>query len=142
MSKLREKIFASMLVVPMVLSNIYLPVLGVEEGDITNENTEVSDSSKIATVSGKEENVYVNLNDDGSVDNVYVVNEILLAEFGKVTDFGNYSEVRNLSNSGEITNSENTINFDGTLGKNYYQGTLASKEIPWNISIKYFTHCV
>ena len=39
----------------------------------------------------KEENIYVNLNDNGSVDGVYVVNSYDLKKNQKVIDYGNYS---------------------------------------------------
>ena len=36
----------------------------------------------------KDEVVYVNLNHDGSVDEIYVVNVFELAQPGKITDYG------------------------------------------------------
>lgn len=44
----------------------------------------------------KDENIYVNLNQDGSVAGIYVVNEFELKEDSKIVDYGTYDEVRNL----------------------------------------------
>ena len=50
----------------------------------------------------KDENVYVNLNGDGSVADVYVVNEYMLDADTDIVDYGEYSSVENLSSEEEI----------------------------------------
>ena len=86
----------------------------------------------------KEENVYASLADDGTVEGIYVVNEYDLEQDTKITDYGDYTEVTNLSSEDEITETGNEYTVQGKKGKFYYQGNLASKDLPWEISISYF----
>ena len=51
----------------------------------------------------KDENVYVTLLEDGSVDGIYVINEYVLEEGAELVDYGDYTEVKNLSSEDEIT---------------------------------------
>lgn len=85
----------------------------------------------------KDENIYVNLNRDGSVAAVYVVNEFTLEEDGRITDHGDYSEVKNLTSDAELTQENGTVTVQAEKGKFYYQGNLEEAEIPWRISISY-----
>lgn len=86
----------------------------------------------------KEENVYVNLKQNGVVNDIYVVNEFNLQKDDKIIDYGDYLDIRNLSSSKNIKRSNKKIQIDGKKGKNYYQGKLKSKEIPWNIRLNYY----
>jgi X-X-X-Leu-X-X-Gly heptad repeat protein len=83
----------------------------------------------------KEEVVYGILNLDGSVNNLYVVN---IFPGGVITDYGNYSDVRNMTTSEKINQSGDQITVQTSADKLYYQGTLATKELPWDIAISYF----
>ncbi|HHV59733.1 MAG TPA: hypothetical protein GXX49_05520 [Clostridiaceae bacterium] len=85
--------------------------------------------------SQKEEVVYGILNLDGSVDSIYVVN---IFNGGNIIDYGNYSEVRNLTTAEKINVEGDKISISTEADKFYYQGTLEKKELPWDISIKYF----
>ena len=49
------------------------------------------------TNTSKDEVVYVKLNNNGNVDNVYVVNSFDVKNGEKIVDYGNYSNVLNLS---------------------------------------------
>ena len=44
----------------------------------------------------KEENVYINLDTQGSVTGIYVVNAFSLEDATSITDYGNYENVRSL----------------------------------------------
>ena len=90
-----------------------------------------------ATDMEKDENVYVNLNMDGSVSGVYVVNEYDLDEFGEITDYGEYTSVQNLTSDDAITLDGDKVSVSAPAGKFYYQGNLNDTTIPWNISISY-----
>ena len=57
----------------------------------------------------KEENIYVNLDDSGSIDGVYVVNAYELKKDQKITDYGNYASVKNLSSDDTITLSGDKV---------------------------------
>ena len=76
----------------------------------------------------KDENVYVNLNQDGSVDGIYVVNSYRLDAD---------TQVVNLTSDAEIQQQKGTVTVDAQAGEFFYQGNLQSKEIPWEISISY-----
>ncbi len=97
-----------------------------------------STTSTSSTNTEKEEVVYINLQDNGNVDKVYVVNIFDLAEDGTITDYGNYSNIRNMTTNDEIKTNGDTITIDAKKGKLYYEGTPETVQIPWNISIKYF----
>lgn len=85
-------------------------------------------------LNSKEEVVYGLLNTDGSTDKIYVVN---IFKGGKITDYGNYTEVENLTSSEKINVNGDEISLETKAEKFYYQGTLKSKALPWNISIVY-----
>ena len=85
----------------------------------------------------KDENVYVSLNEDGSVSGIYVVNEYVLENDTQIVDYGDYSEVRNLSSEDEITFENGRVSVNAKKGKFYYQGSLKDAQLPWNISISY-----
>lgn len=97
-----------------------------------------SATSTSAANTEKEEVVYINLQDDGNIDKVYVVNIFDLAEDGIITDYGNYSNIRNMTTNDEIKTNGDKITIDAKKGKLYYEGTSETTQIPWNISIKYF----
>lgn len=86
--------------------------------------------------SPKEEIVYIMSDADGTVNNINVVN---IFDGGNISsDYGDYSSVKMLNTTDKINQKGNKITFSSSAKKVYYQGTLKNKEIPWNISIKYF----
>lgn len=90
-----------------------------------------------ATNTTKEENIYVNLDDNGSVDGVYVVNSYDLKKDQKITDYGDYTSLVNLSSDNKLNVENGKITVNGEKGKFYYQGDLDSAKIPWNVDILY-----
>ena len=86
----------------------------------------------------KEEVVYINLNADGSVKEINVVNIFDLNADGKIIDYGKYESVRNMTTTDKIGYANETVTIDAKSGKLYYEGKLSSKVMPWNISIKYY----
>lgn len=82
----------------------------------------------------KEEVVYVMTNAVGNINKIEVVN---IFSGGDVIDHGDYSSVKMLNTNDAITENGNEITFKSTAEKVYYQGTMKSNEIPWNISIQY-----
>lgn len=91
--------------------------------------------SAAETPSSKEEVVYIMTGADGTVDNVNIVN---IFQGGSITDYGDYSSVKMLTTTDKINQAGDKITFSSSAEKVYYQGTLSGKEIPWNISIRYF----
>ena len=91
------------------------------------------------TNTSKDEVVYVKLNNNGNVDNVYVVNSFDVKNGEKIEDYGNYSNVLNLSTSDKLNYSNGVVdaNVSDTNKKFYYQGDMKDCEIPWDINIRY-----
>ncbi len=86
----------------------------------------------------KEEVAYVNLNADGSVKEINVVNIFDLTKAGTVVDYGNYESVRNMTTTDSIDYADDTVRIDTKGGRLYYEGRLNSKDIPWNIRVEYY----
>lgn len=89
----------------------------------------------LASSAPKEEVVYGLLNPDGSVENLYVVN---IFDGGNIIDYGTYSKLSNLTDKEALTYDDNKIFVNTKADKFYYQGYLVSKDLPWNIAIKYY----
>lgn len=83
----------------------------------------------------KNETVYGILDYDGSVKNVYVVNQLV----GDYEDYGSYSEIKNLSSNSIPTVTGDKITFpdDSIQGGLYYQGTMEA-ELPMTFNIRYY----
>lgn len=92
--------------------------------------------SSLEKTTPKEEVVYVNLNNDGTVDQCYVVN-IMYPQNGEIIDYGNYTSIKNLTTEDELTLKDNKITATTQSSKLYYQGYLDNTQIPWNIDIQY-----
>ncbi len=86
----------------------------------------------------KQEVVYINLNSDGSVAKVYVVNTFALSEDGRIIDYGDYTSLRNMTSDERIVFEDETVTIDTKAGTLYYEGILSNNTIPWNFSIRYF----
>lgn len=82
----------------------------------------------------KDEVVYGLLNLDGSVEEIYVVNSF---KGGSITDYGDYSWVNNMSSSEDLNQEGDTITIDTKGDSFFYQGTLETKKLPWNVEIAY-----
>ena len=86
----------------------------------------------------KEEVVYINLNADGSVKEITVVNIFDLDADGQIVDYGAYESLRNMTTTDTIGYSGDTVTISAAKGKLYYEGKLSSSVMPWNISIHYY----
>ncbi len=86
----------------------------------------------------KEENVYATLNEDGSVQGIYVVNAYDLSKDTTIIDYGSYTSLKNLTNENPVSENGDKISVDASKGKFYYQGNLETKDLPWNIGIHYY----
>ena len=56
----------------------------------------------------KDENVYVNLKQDGSVHSIYVVNSFRLETETDIVDYGKYDSVKNLTTDAELEKKGDT----------------------------------
>lgn len=86
----------------------------------------------------KEEVVYINLNADGSVKEIVVVNIFDLDKDGQIIDYGKYESLRNMTTTDKIGYSGETVTIDAKAGKLYYEGKLDGNVMPWNIAIHYY----
>ena len=86
----------------------------------------------------KEEVVYVNLDDNGSVKDVEVVNIFNVDKTSVITDYGDYSSVRNMNTTDKISYLNGKTTIDAGKGRIYYEGKQKDNTIPWDISITYF----
>lgn len=85
----------------------------------------------------KDENVYVNLNKNGSVERIYVVNAFEVESAGAITDYGDYQDTRNLSSQAAIEEDGTAYQVQAAEGKFYYQGTMKTTDTPWVINLSY-----
>lgn len=85
--------------------------------------------------SEKEEVIYINLDSKGTVKDIYAVN---IFGKGDVVDYGDYDSVEMLNVNAEINQNGDKLTFSTDKDRVYYQGNMKSKEIPWNISVRYF----
>ena len=85
--------------------------------------------------SEKEEVIYIMTDASGNVTDMEAVN---IFAGGDITDYGDYSAVKMLNTNDAITQDGEKITFSSDADRVYYQGTMNSTVIPWNISIRYF----
>ena len=85
--------------------------------------------------SEKEEVVYINLDAEGEIKDLNVVN---IFGKGEIIDYGAYDSVEMMNTSDEITQKGDKISFSTDTDRVYYKGKMSNKEIPWNISIRYY----
>ena len=119
-SKFSKKVLAVMLAASMLLS-APMTAFAAEE-----ENTP------------KQEVVYVNLNHDGSVSDIYVVNIFDLDQKGQIVDYGSYTALRDMTSAADVGYDNGKVTIDADAGKLYYEGTLDSKVMPWKFDIHYY----
>ena len=86
----------------------------------------------------KEEVVYVNLNTDGSVKEINVVNIFDLDKDGQIVDYGRYESLRNMTTTDKIEYSGDKVTVDAKAGKLYYEGKLSQNVMPWDLSLHYY----
>ncbi|MEG1931696.1 MAG: hypothetical protein RR075_01145, partial [Pygmaiobacter sp.] len=85
----------------------------------------------------KDEVIYVNLTNDGSVDSAYAVNSFTLSSGGTIVDYGDYTGISNLTTTDEISYQGDKVSVSAPKGKFYYQGNLKTVELPWLVSLHY-----
>lgn len=105
--------------------------------------TEKSDKEDATTqndgaFSSKDEVIYGNMDANGMMQDLYVVNTFRVTEPGKMIDHGDYTAIRNLSNLHEMEKKQNnTVHFQADEEEFYYQGKMENQPLPWDVSITY-----
>lgn len=93
-----------------------------------------NESGKYTT---KDEVIYGNLDANGKVKDMYVVNSFDIDDPGEIVDYGEYTAIRNLTDLSEIKQvNQDEVLFQGE-DEFYYQGELENHPLPWDISITY-----
>ena len=85
-----------------------------------------------------EEVIYARLDANGTPKEGYAVVALNVTGAGTVTHYGDYSQVVNLSNTTPVEYSDGKVTMEAESGRWYYEGTLSTVELPWNIEISYF----
>ncbi len=84
-----------------------------------------------ANAAAKNEIVYVTLEQDGTVDEIYVVNRFDSDDEEDIVDYGEYYAIQNLTNASDLYQTLDTVQFTKPAGTFFYQGDPASKALPW-----------
>jgi len=85
----------------------------------------------------KSEIVYAKMSNVGAIESVYVVNHFSSANSGEIIDYGAYDSVSNLTNSSELKKTGDSVSFKVEKDDFYYQGNLATKNLPWIFEVSY-----
>ncbi|MBH1940001.1 hypothetical protein I5677_03705 [Mobilitalea sibirica] len=149
---LNRRIYVSLIVLLMIgLTGLYMAhqVNAADETKTnqTGEEVQATESgltnSKLegleTTTVQKDETVYVNLNHNGTVSKINIVNYFHVNGDGEYMDYGNYDSIKNLTNEVEPILKDNSIRWQltGSTEEFFYQGSLKSGELPWNFEIQY-----
>lgn len=129
------KKFLSALLALALITTVLISALSGENAPMNPAVQAAAADSAAVNAVQKEEVVYGILNADGTVNNIYVVN---IFDGGTFTDYGNYTEIKNLTDTNKLTQNGDVITMQSGAKRFSYQGTLDSKSLPWNISIRYF----
>lgn len=113
----------------MVLAIFFFPFWAAGAAAESGENK--------GEIAQKNEVIYANLESDGALENVYVVNAFELTKTGIIEDYGRYESVKNLTDTSEIEQDTNLIRMGAASETFYYQGNI-DKELPWDFSIAYY----
>lgn len=118
-----------------VLTYSNLPVASAE-----TKSDEKVDSTKTtkSKAGSKDEVIYANLDPNGNLEEMFVVNVLDIGSSGKATDYGDYSKVVNLTDTTDINNEDGKISVDTSPGKFYYEGYGSDSVLPWTVSIDYY----
>ncbi len=129
-----KKAIASIFVIMMLSILLGIPALAKSEAVEVNEAVMSEATATNDEAAIKNETVYAMLNQDGSVGDIYVVNQLI----GTYTDYGSYTEIKNLTTSSVPRIEGDKIMFsDASIdGGLFYQGTMEAP-LPMVFDIAY-----
>ena len=109
----------------VIILNVAAPMFSAEEQNI---------------LGARDETVYVQLNNDGSVKNVSAVIRLDILGAGKYADDGSYADVVNLTDATVFELSDEGVEwaFAGPVQNFFYQVSLKDYELPNVVSITYY----
>lgn len=126
-----NKTIRTILTYLLVISLVMAPGFSIAKAESEEDTQPQGD------IASKTEVVYANLSAVGKVGAVYVVNQFEVSSAGTVLDYGNYSSVVNLKDTGALTQKADAISFHADAGTFYYQGNIATAELPWIVNASY-----
>lgn len=116
------------------LALVCLPMTTVN----AEENTK-DEATKDGKIDQKDEVIYANLQADGLLDEMYVVNAFELSEHGLIKDYGLYDEVKNLTDTSDVEQNQEKMTMETDKDTFYYQGDLPKdKRLPWKFALTYY----
>src|SRR5699024_11247451 len=94
--------------------------------------------------SAKDEVIYGNLDANGNINNMYVVNSFHITEPGEIIDYGDYTAVRNLTDLSDIKQGDDgEVHFQTEEEEFYFQGDRKSTRLnSSHVSISYAVFCL
>lgn len=105
------------------------------ENDDSNKSSAIINNGYVEAL--KDEVIYANMDNEGTVHDLYVVNVLDMADSGSVRDHGDYTKVVNLTDTSEIDNENGQITINTDSDKFYYEGYVDEYNLPWHISLDY-----
>jgi X-X-X-Leu-X-X-Gly heptad repeat protein len=129
-----KKSFLKSIVAVALTAAVLLPAIAAQPA---SQPEATSASATPGVSSGKEEVVYAVLSPDGAMKNVYVVNVLDVTGAGTLRDFGDYTDIKNLTDTSAITASDGGLSVTAQTGRFYYQGTLKTPTLPWDVDVTY-----
>ncbi len=85
----------------------------------------------------KDEVIYANLDANGNITGVYVVNSFHDIQNGMITDYGNYQSVSNMTTNDSIAQNGDLCTIQTDADKLYYEGIMQDAQLPWLLQITY-----
>ena len=104
-------------------------------GDGEPAATDAPEDAATTPSDGPEEVIYARLDASGDPQDAVVA--LTLTEDGTATHYGRYTAVSNLTDTSPIDYRSGIVTLEADAGRYYYQGTLRSAKMPWNIEISY-----
>ncbi len=123
------------LCVALCISTLGLAADSTGEGEPAA--TDAPEDAATTPSDGPEEVIYARLDASGDPQDAYAVVALTLTEDGTATHYGRYTAVSNLTDTSPIDYRSGIVTLEADAGRYYYQGTLRSAKMPWNIEISY-----
>lgn len=131
---------ARVLLAASLLLFLLVPLTVLPAWSMADEGTAGGKAGSQVTGDGscdKQEVVYAKLSAQGATQALFVVNAFQAAAGSTIKDYGSYTSVTNLTDDGALAQSSDGVVFSSTGESFSYQGDLATKDLPWIISIDY-----
>ena len=133
-----KTIIAGGIICSLIIGNMVVATNATRGSKSAYASTTKSEAAaSTGIVESKEEVIYSSLGTDGTVNNNYSVNILNVTASGEVYDYGDFDSVKNLTNTNQLSYKDGKVSVNAEEGRFYYQGNLANKNLPWNITITY-----